>query len=168
MKASASVLTSVAVAGFALTLTAHSQTTIPLTPKTKVVFKELIVDGNSYVVATVTVKETDPDTGADVYTTKEEKTIPAEGGGLEKIVTDVKMTVEETSPGTFTVTTQTDTFTTPVDESGTATGPVVEGPNNGTPTIEPGVTEENLNLPPTTTVEVSGEDIEEPPFVSEP
>lgn len=164
MKASASLLKSVAVAGFALTLTANAQTSIPLTPKTKVVFKELIIDGNSYVVATVTIKEVDEVTGADVYITKEEKTIPSEDGGLEKVVTDVKMTVKETSPGTFNVVTETNTFTTPVDESGEEIGETIPGNTSTDETV----TEENLNLPPTTTVEVSGEDLEEPPFVSAP
>lgn len=115
----------------------------------KVVFNQQVVDGNVVSVATATITETDPATGATTVKRQTEKTVPsATGTGTERIVTEetTVATPDPTSPGVFSVETTTATKTTPIDESGnegaTTEEEVVE--------LDPLVLEDDLDLPAST------------------
>lgn len=134
----------------------------------KVSFRnEMVSDGNGgFVMATVgsvTIKETDTQ-GNAVYKTLKEHSIPSEDGGTKKITTQTEMVVAEKqgAPGEFIVTTTTTTIETPVSSEGTEGTPV----ESEAPPVVEEVQQEDLELPPTSTVEPLPDVLEQTPAVS--
>ncbi len=125
MKLKKSLLTAaVSTFGFVLTATADDPF-IELGPNVKVVFTQVVIDGNTVTQAAATVTEV----VGNVTTVKRqiEVTVPTgnPASPFEKQVTQ-ETTVATLSGGVYTVETTTDLFTTPLDVNQDPTGPVVD------------------------------------------
>jgi hypothetical protein len=154
------VLLTAAVSTFGFVPTASADDPfIVLGPNVKVVFTQVVIDGNTVTQAVAAVTEV----VGNVTTVKRqiEVTVPTgdPASPFEKRVTQ-ETTVATLVGGLYTVETTTDLFTTPLDANEDPTGPVVETP--GTPIVENNVDPGDLDLPPVTTFTPVDESLDDP------
>ena len=151
-------LLAAATFGFVLTAAADDPF-IVLGPDVKVVFTQVVINGNTVTQAVATVTEV----VGNVTTVKRqiEVTVPTgnPASPFEKQVTQ-ETTVATLTGNVYTVETTTDLFTTPLDVNQDPTGPVVETP--GTPIIENNVDPGDLDLPPSTTFTPVDDSLDDP------
>ena len=144
--------------GFGLTASADDPF-IVFGPNVKVVFTQVVIDGNTVTQATATVTEF----VGNVLTVKRMTEVIVPTGDpaspFERRLTQ-ETTVATLTGGLYQVETKTDLFVTPLDGNQNPTGPVEETP--GTPIVEVDVSPVNLDLPPVTTFTPVDEVLEDP------